>query len=114
MEPRRLRRLPRATIFGLELPVASGPIARLLGLAFVRRGRAGPGLLIPRCSSVHTFGMLFPLDIVFLDRAGMPVRAHRVAPFRVVSCGRAAAVLELSPCLAGVAAPQAGMPSLPP
>ena len=32
--------------------------------------RPAPGLLIPRCRCVHTFGMRFPLDVVFLDDAG--------------------------------------------
>ena len=53
---------------GLEVPVAVGLRARLLGLAGLEREQAGPGLLIPRCSSVHTFGMRFALDLVFLDR----------------------------------------------
>jgi uncharacterized protein len=101
MEPRRFRALPRSKMAGLEVPVATGPAARLLGLAFVRRRRAGPGLLIPRCRSVHTFGMLFALDVVFLDRGGMPVCVRRVRPFRVASCKRAATVLELIPVPGG-------------
>ncbi|MDQ2939138.1 MAG: DUF192 domain-containing protein, partial [Actinomycetota bacterium] len=85
MEPRRLRRLPRAEVYGIEVPVAQGLFARLLGLALLRRERAGPGLLIPRCSSVHTFGMRFALELVFFDREGRRLRyARGVAPFRVV------------------------------
>jgi uncharacterized protein len=92
----RLRRLPLATMLGREVRVARGPRARLLGLAFLGRPRAGPGLLIPRCSSVHTFGMRFALDIVFFDRRGAPIRVHLgVGPGRVLSCHAAGAVLEL-------------------
>ena len=36
---------------GVEVPVAAGLGARLLGLAGLGRERAGPGLLIPGCSS---------------------------------------------------------------
>ena len=48
--------------------------ARLLGLAFLRRLPPDCGLLIPRCSSVHTFGMRFALDVVFLDGDGEVLR----------------------------------------
>jgi uncharacterized protein len=76
--------------------VANRPLARLLGLALLDRERAGPGLLIPRCRSVHTFGMRFALDLAFLDRTGAVIsRRAAVAPGRVVAHRRAAAVLEL-------------------
>jgi uncharacterized membrane protein (UPF0127 family) len=95
MGPRRLRRLPRARVHGIEVPVARGLRARLLGLALLRRERAGPGLLIPCCSSVHTFGMRFALDLVFLDDQDRMLReVAGVARSRVVSCHGAAAVLE--------------------
>jgi uncharacterized membrane protein (UPF0127 family) len=92
----RLRCLPLATVLDREVPVATGPRARLLGLAWLSRSRAGVGLLIPRCSSVHTFGMRFPLDLVFLDEAGLELSSRRgVGPRRIASDRRAAAVLEL-------------------
>jgi uncharacterized protein len=95
MEPRRLRCLPRAEVWGTEVPVASGFGARLLGLALLRRERAGPGLLIPRCRCVHTFGMRFALDLVFLDRGGQVLREmHGVGRGRIVACAGAVAVLE--------------------
>src|SRR3954470_19446425 len=66
---------------------------RLVGLAF--RRQAGEPLLIPRCSSVHTFGMRFPIDVVFLDARGRVLRvAPAVPPWRLVSCPGAAAVVE--------------------
>jgi hypothetical protein len=74
--------------------VASGFRARLLGLAF--RRRAAEPLLIPRCRSVHTFGMRFAIDVVFLDARGRVLRvAERVPPCRVVSCSGARAVVEI-------------------
>src|SRR5262245_52399763 len=57
--PHRFRGLERTELLGLEVPVATSRRSRLLGLALLRRERAGPGLLIPRCRSVHTFGMRF-------------------------------------------------------
>jgi hypothetical protein len=70
--------------------------SRLLGLALLRPERAGAGLLIPRCRSVHTFAMRFPLDVFFLDRGLRPLsRRRRLRPGRVAIDRRAAAVLEL-------------------
>jgi uncharacterized membrane protein (UPF0127 family) len=95
---------PRPDIAGF--PVAESFRARLLGLAWRQRTDAGPGLLIPRCSSVHTFGMRFELDLLFLDRAGRVVAVRRrVPPRRVVWQRGAAAVLEIPSAEAGSAEP---------
>lgn len=70
--------------------------ARLLGLAFMRRPPPpGHALLIPNCRSVHTFGMRFPIDVVFLDERGRTLRVERsVPPRRVLFEPGAFAVLE--------------------
>jgi DNA-binding response OmpR family regulator/uncharacterized membrane protein (UPF0127 family) len=94
--PRRLRGLPSTIAASRRVPVAKRPLTRLLGLTLLARERAGPGLLIPRCGSVHTFGMRFPIDIVFLDRDGRELSRRTSVPAgRVVLERRAAAVLEL-------------------
>jgi uncharacterized membrane protein (UPF0127 family) len=93
---RRLRRLPVAIARGRRVRVAVGLRARLLGLALLDRGRVGGGLLIPRCGSVHTFGMRFALDVVFLDEEGRQLAVRRgVPPRRFARDRRAASVLEL-------------------
>jgi hypothetical protein len=97
----RLERLPTVEVGGLEVPVATGVRARMLGLAGLDLERAGPGLLIPRCSSVHTFGMRFALALVFLDECGRALSIRHSVPARRVAGQRgAAAVLEL-PCDGG-------------
>jgi uncharacterized membrane protein (UPF0127 family) len=94
--PRRFEDLSRATVLGLIVPVATTTRARLLGLALLSRERAGPGLLLPRCRSVHTFGMRFALDLTFLDGEGRSItRWAAVPPRRVAFERRAAAVLEV-------------------
>jgi hypothetical protein len=76
--------------------VAASPLVRLLGLAWLRTLAPGAALLFPRCRSVHTFGMRFALDLVWLDAAGAVVRVDRgVPPRRLRWCLRARAVLEL-------------------
>jgi uncharacterized membrane protein (UPF0127 family) len=94
--PIRFGRLERTELLGFEVPVATSLPSRLLGLALLSRQRAGPGLLIPRCSSVHTFGMRFALDLVFLNAEGRVIELRRgVPPRRVIRCPGAEAVLEL-------------------
>jgi uncharacterized protein len=92
----RLRRLPVAVVLGREVRVAVGIRARLLGLAHLDRDQVGSGLWIPRCASVHTFGMRFALDVYFFDGEGTVVSIRRgIRPRRVVVCRAAAAVLEV-------------------
>ena len=94
--PLRFRRLERIELLGLEIPVAESRLSRLLGLTLLPRERAGPGLLLPRCRSVHTLGMRFPLDLIFLGEAGGVLELHRgVPPGRFIRCAAAMAVLEL-------------------
>jgi hypothetical protein len=96
MSANRLKRLRLRQVGGRLIPVARGPRARLLGLAWLDRERAGPGLLIPRCACVHTFGMRFRLDLVFLDRRGREIgRRCSVPPRRIAWRRGAAAVLEI-------------------
>jgi len=69
---------------------------RLRGLAFTDPADAPPALRLERCRSVHTFGMRFALDLVWLDRHGAVVRVDRdVRPRRLRTCLRARSVVEL-------------------
>ena len=79
----------------MEIVVARG-VRRLVGLVGRRDWPAGVALEIPRCRSVHTFGMRFALDLVWLGAGGEVVRVDRaIPPWRVRSCRRARSVLEL-------------------
>lgn len=95
-EPLRFRDCEHRRLLGFEIPVATTWLSRLLGLALLTRERAGAGLLIPGCRSVHTLGMRFRLDLLFFDRCGRVVEVCRDVPAgRFFRCRRAAAVLEL-------------------
>jgi uncharacterized protein len=79
---------------GGQLLVAHAKRGRLLGLALSWRRPRAP-LLIPRCRCVHTFGMLFRLDLVFLGADGEIIRiAPDIGPGRVIFEPRAVAVIE--------------------
>ena len=93
----------------IEAAVADTFRRRLSGLAWLREPPP-LALLIPRCASVHTAGMRFALDLVFLawtqGDPGARVLAvrERVGPLRTASVPRPArparpagvATLELS------------------
>lgn len=56
----------------------------------------GSGILLEPCEGVHTFGMKFPIDIVFLNRKHKIVALHREVPAcRLRLSLRAHSTLEL-------------------
>ena len=80
----------------MELRVARSPWSRLVGLA-LRRHPPETALLLPRCRSVHTFGMRFALDLVWLDADGHVLAVdERVPPCTVRGRRDAAAVVEVA------------------
>jgi uncharacterized protein len=97
--PRRLRRLAPvelAELPNVDVRVAGDPLARLLGLAGLRTLAPGCALLLSSTRSIHTCGMRFALDLVWLDRDGRVVRTDRgVRPWRVRLCRAASQVVEV-------------------
>lgn len=70
---------------------------RMRGLLGRAPLRAGEGLLIAPCSSVHTLGMGYPLDLVFLDREGRVRKCvSGLVPRRMAASRGAAMTLELA------------------
>jgi uncharacterized protein len=53
-----------------------------------RRGLLGRdgiegALVLPRCRWVHTLGMRFAIDVIYVDGAGLVVKVQHIAPHRV-------------------------------
>lgn len=91
-----VRSLTRSTTLVQRVRVARRPWERMIGLLGRRSLEPDEALLIPHCRSVHTWFMRFPLDVVFLDAAGVVVRMIEHLPaFRIVWVRGADAVLEL-------------------
>lgn len=66
---------------GDRVRVADSWWARFRGLLATPPLAAGEGLLIDPCRGVHMFGMRYPIDVAFLDRAGKVVGiCHHLAP----------------------------------
>ncbi len=76
---------------GVELvragQAAATPWSRLIGLLGQRRLERGDGLLLCGEQAIHTIGMRFPIDVLYLDRTARVLRAfhslppQRLAPF---------------------------------
>ena len=77
--------------------IANTFLLRLRGLLGKRRMQEDAGLLITPSSGVHTFGMLFPIDIVSLDKHNHVLGTwERTGPWKVRGLTlRTRSVLEL-------------------
>lgn len=89
----------REAFVGTEVVVADTYLRRLIGLLGKTKAwaRPGRGLWISPSHGVHTIGMLFPLDLIFLDaeKNVVAVEEH-LRPFRISSVSlKADSVLEL-------------------
>ena len=91
----------RQAYLATALAVADAHWSRLRGLLGLGPGdfRNGFGLWIVPCHGVHTLGMRFPLDVIYLDRSLTVVYVQRgLQPWRFAPVRlEAASVLEL-PC----------------
>src|SRR3984893_2901927 len=91
----------RETFVATEAVVADSYVRRLVGLLgkTKRWARMGAGLWIVPSRGVHTIGMLFSIDLVFLNKEKQVVHVEEVVrPFRVSRVSlKAASVLELPP-----------------
>lgn len=89
----------RQTFLATEAALADSYLRRLVGLLgkTKRWARFGRGLWIVPSNGVHTIGMLFPIDLIFLgkDKEVVHVEEH-VRPFRISTVlWKASSVLEL-------------------
>ena len=89
----------RETFVGTDVMVADNYFRRLIGLLgkTERWAKRGRGLWIIPSRGVHTIGMLFPIDLVFLSKDRTVVRLEEhFRPFRVSRISlKATSVLEL-------------------
>jgi uncharacterized protein len=68
----------------IEVDVAETRRERGLGLLGHPPLGPGQGLLLPRCRSIHTFGMREDIDAILLDRSYLVLRVIRMPPRRVL------------------------------
>jgi uncharacterized protein len=93
----RICRYPRLELeTGIRMHLAHTWRARLLGLALLPGIDPDEALVIPHCTSVHTFGMRFELDVVFVDREWQPIYIeYGVGPRHILRSRFARSVIEV-------------------
>ena len=88
--------LTRGTILAQQGQWAATLFQRTIGLLARRSLGQDEALVIPHCQSIHTWGMRFPIDVVFVNRAGYVVKTvQRVTAFRIIWALGAHTVIEL-------------------
>jgi uncharacterized membrane protein (UPF0127 family) len=92
----RISNITRQTLLADSLEVADRGPGRRKGLLGRQRLSPGEGLWIVPCEAVHTFGMQFPIDLVYVNRKHriLKTRSH-VRPGRLSACLNAQSVIEL-------------------
>lgn len=81
----RLRNLTQGTVVATRVAVARRPWQRLAGLLGRAHLPPDEGLTFPACTSIHTWFMRFPIDVLILDSQWRVMRAHAaVAPWRML------------------------------
>jgi hypothetical protein len=89
----------RETFVATEATVADSYLRRLVGLLgkTKRWAQLGRGLWIVPSRGVHTIGMMFPIDLIFLSKEKEVVHVEEhLRPFRISAVSlKATSVLEL-------------------
>ncbi len=84
------------TTLGKEVQVAGTFFMRLKGLLGKKELKAGEGLFITPCRGVHSLGMRFSVDVVYVNAMGKVVHLQSLSPWKVAKFLRESkAVLEL-------------------
>ena len=87
----------RECFLGLRITAADTTFARLRGLIGRLKLKSDEGIWVVPSSGVHTLGVLFPLDLIYLDKDHRVLHiiehfpSFRIAPLRT----QAASVLQL-------------------
>lgn len=86
----------RGTVVAEAADVADTSAKRRTGLLKHSRLDPGTGLWISPCEAVHSFGMKFAIDLVYLDRKKKVRKIRKeMVPRRLSACLSAHSVLEL-------------------
>jgi uncharacterized membrane protein (UPF0127 family) len=86
----------KKTVVSDNCHFANTVLKRMVGLLNRGQFRQGEGLLLDRCYGIHTFGMRFPIDVLFLDKDLHVIRAVKaLPPYRTCVVKKSVYVLEV-------------------
>ena len=64
----RVYNTTKSSCLGEQIEVADSSLRRMVGLLGKRSLAQGCGLLIVPSQAIHTVGMAFPIDVIFVDK----------------------------------------------
>lgn len=86
----------RNIILAETIQIAANFWRRLKGLLGTRELPEGEALMIMPCNSVHTFGMKYPIDVIFIGKDNRVLKTvSTMKPGRVSAAVSASYVVEL-------------------
>lgn len=92
----RVRNISKGTLLADRAGIADSSVKRKIGLLKHTRLEAGDGLWITPCEAVHTIGMKFAIDVLFLDKKRRVLKIRHAMPrWRISGSLFAHSVLEL-------------------
>lgn len=104
-----MRNTTRGTVVADAADVANTSATRRTGLLKHDGLKPGEGLWIVPCEAVHTFGMKFDIDVLYLSKSKRVVKIRPRMPKRRISlCLWAHSVLELPSGMASATSTEAG------
>jgi len=84
MQTVQIFNVTKGVVIAQQAKIASSLGERMKGLLGKRSLSANEALILKPCSSIHTFFMRFPIDIIFLDRDSKVKRViQNMPPFRL-------------------------------
>lgn len=93
----RVTNITRNTQIATSVEIAESGAKRSKGLLGRKGLGPGEGLWIVPCEAIHTFGMQFAIDLVYLDREYRIRKIRKnVRPWRLSACLSAHSVIELA------------------
>ena len=96
MSKLKVRNITKGTLLADGAGIADTSSKRKTGLLKHPRLEAGDGLWITPCEAVHTIGMKFAIDVLFLDKKRRVLKVRHAMPrWRISGSLFAHSVLEL-------------------
>ncbi|MHC1717118.1 MAG: DUF192 domain-containing protein [Acidaminococcaceae bacterium] len=78
-----------------EAKIADNFITRLKGLLGTDHLKEGSALIIRPCNGIHTLGMKYSIDVIFIDKSDKVIKIVSDMPSRKIStCNNASYVIE--------------------
>ena len=105
----RIVNLSRKLVVAREVENCGAFLGRLFGwLGKKKLPSPGQGLYLAPCRCVHTLGMRFSIDVVFLNHQGIILRTLTLAPWRLspfIPAARGVLELPAGTCAQGACGP---------